>query len=483
MLQKIKVRYNTLPTPAKASMWFLICSFFQKGISVLTTPIFTRLLTTNEFGQYNVFSSWLSIITIFVTLNLSAGVYSQGLVKFEEESKVFSSSLQGLNFILCMIWTGIYLLFNRQINKLIGLTSVQVLAMLVMIWATTVFQFWSAEQRVNYRYKCLVIVSIVASILKPVIGIVFVLLAEDKVTARILGLALVELVLYIPLFANQVKRGKKVVSKKFWKYALLYNLPLIPHYLSQTVLNNSDRIMIENMVSEEAAGIYSLAYSISQIMTLFNIALSQTISPWIYRKIKDKKIDEISRVAYLSIGIIAIANVMLIAFAPEAVALFAPNEYYEAIWVIPPVAMSVIFSYSYDLFAKFEFYYEKTNFIMFASIIGAALNIILNVIFVEFYGYIAAAYTTLICYMLYAIGHYIFMNKICNKFLNGIKPYSLKSLLFIYGVFLIVGFALLLTYNIPILRYTVIFIMFCTMIVSRKKIIDMVKLMVSLKKG
>ena len=88
------------------------------------------------------------------------------------------------------------------------------------------------------------------------------------------------------------------------------------------------------MVGESAAGIYSLAYMISSIMTLFNTALSQTIGPWIYQKIKDKKEYEISGITYLSLIVIAALNILVILFAPEIVACFAPKAYYEAIYVI-----------------------------------------------------------------------------------------------------------------------------------------------------
>ncbi|WP_341780016.1 hypothetical protein [Levilactobacillus sp. HBUAS70063] len=86
-------KYKGLPVQVRASFCFLICAFMQRGISIITTPIFTRLLTAAEYGQYSVFSSWLSVITVIVSMNLYAGVYMQGLVKFEKERLVFSSSL------------------------------------------------------------------------------------------------------------------------------------------------------------------------------------------------------------------------------------------------------------------------------------------------------------------------------------------------------------------------------------------------------
>ena len=104
--------------------------------------------------------------------------------------------------------------------------------------------------------------------LKPVIGIILVINANDKVIARILGLVLVEMIGYSWLSFVQIKK-ENILFKKYWKYAILFNLPLIPHYLSQIVLNSADRIMISSMVGESEAGIYSLAYSLSSIMTLF----------------------------------------------------------------------------------------------------------------------------------------------------------------------------------------------------------------------
>lgn len=463
-------KYSALPIQVKASFWFLICSFLQKGISVLTTPIFTRLLTTGEYGQYNVFNSWLGIVTIFVSLNLYSGVYSQGLIKFDKERNVFSSSLQGLTLVLTVVWTLIYILFQNFWNNLFSLTTVQMLSMLVMIWTTSVFSFWASEQRVILSYQKLVAVTLLISFAKPIVGIFFVLHAKDKVTARILGLVIVELVGYMGLFVSQMVRGKKFYSGRFWKYAVIYNLPLVPHYLSLTVLSSADRIMIEKMVGADAAGIYSLAYSISLIMTLFNTALSQTIGPWIYQKIKNKQAKDIANVAYVALCGIAVVNLILISFAPEVVAMFAPKDYYNAIWIIPPVAMSVYFMFAYDLFAKFQFYYEKTKFVMIASIIAASLNILLNYIFINIFGYYAAGYTTLVCYITSTTGHYIFMRYICNKYMCKENIYDLRVLLIITITFLLIGGFFLILYKHILIRYCFVVILSSFVIIMHKKI-------------
>lgn len=475
-------KYNAFSKAAKASLWFLISSFLQKGISVITTPVFSRLLTSAEYGEFSVFESWLSIVTIFVTFNMASGVYLQGLVRFDKERKELSSSLQGLNMSLAVAWTIIYLLFKDFWNSIFKLTTIQMLAMLMMVWATAVFNFWAAEQRVDYNYKQLVAVTVAASILKPVVGIILVINANDKVTARILGLAIVEVVVYSGFFVWQFKRGKIFFSKKYWLYALSFAVPLIPHYLSQIVLNSADRIMIRDMVGKSEAGIYSLAYSVSRLMVLFNTALLATMNPWIYQKIKDNKIEDLSKVVYPAFFGISFLNIILIVLAPEAVRLFAPASYYEAIWIIPPVALSCIFTFAYNIFAAFEFYYKKTFWISAASFVGAVLNIILNYVCIKIFGYVAAGYTTLLCFIVYAVMHYRFMLKVCDEELKRARPYNTKLLITAGVIIIVVGLFFNMTYALPYLRYLMVLLVMLLVIGYRKRIILFINELILIKK-
>lgn len=474
--------YKNLPVLMKASLWFLICSFTQKGISTITTPIFTRILTTAEYGQYSVFYSWLQIVTPIVCLNLYAGVYSQGLVKFEDERNRFSSSLQGLVLTLVTIWSIIYLVAADFWNRLFSLTTPEMVAMILMIWASGVFAFWSMDQRVDFKYQKLVIFTLAASILQPTVSIIFMLHSEDKVLARIWGIAIVQVALYSWMYVSMMRKGKQFYSKKYWTYALKFNIPLLPHYLSMNVLSSSDRIMIGNMVGASEVGIYNLAYSVSLIMTMFNAALLQTIEPWIYRKLKEKKETEIAHVAYPCFYLVAGLNILLIMFAPEVIAIFAPESYQEAIWTIPSVTLSVFFTFLYTFFATFEFYFEKTQYIAGATVGGALLNIGLNYVCIERFGYIAAGYTTLFSYILFAVLHYCFMRKICKQYLNDLHPYNLKIILGISMGSLVIGFGFMATYCNVVVRYALIVGVVVVLLCMKSKILAIVKMLANIKK-
>ena len=474
-------KYRVLPPQIKASLWFLICSFVQKGISVITTPVFTRLLTPAEYGEYSVFTSWLSIVTVFVTLNLFFEVYIQGLVKFDNMRQQYSSAMQGLCLTLVTVWGGVYCMSRDFWNDLFSMTTTQMVAMLIMAWASSAFYFWAWEQKVDYKYTKLVAITLLVAVTQPILGVFFVIHAEDRVTARILGLVVVELAVYTWLFFLQMLRGRQFFSWNVWRYAVLFNLPLLPHYLSGSILNTADRIMIEKMIGASEAGIYSIAYSVSLIMTMFNTSMLQTIEPWLYKKIKAHEIGSISHVAYSSFIIIAGVNIALIACAPEVVAIFAPAEYYDAIWIIPPIAMSSYFMFAYTFFAVFEFYYEKTCLITIATVIGAVLKLVLNYVFIDIFGYYAAGYTTLLCFIIYSVMHYVFMQKICHDYLGGEQAYNTRTFVIITSIFMVLGGAILFTYKIPVVRYSSIAVLVTIIVVKRIYIGDMLKGLVYIK--
>ncbi|MDO4621113.1 MAG: oligosaccharide flippase family protein [Lachnospiraceae bacterium] len=479
---KIIKKYRLLPVHVKASLWFLCCSFLQKGITVLTTPVFTRLMSTTQYGEFSAFSSWKNIISIFVSFQLSYGVFTQGLIKYEDDRKAYASAMQTFSFVLCGSWTLLYLLSRTFWDRIFHLTTAQMLLMLITIWATSVFNFWAAVQRVELHYKALVLVTLLAAFGKSILGIAMVYIADDKVTARILAIALAEVICFSGLFVYQLRNGKTFCVPAYWKHAVQFNIPLIPHYLSQTVLNSSDRIMIARMVSEAHAGIYSIAYSIALLMTLFSTAITQTLEPWLYKKIKDRRENEIADVVYAALVFFALVNLLLIAFAPEMVAIFAPPAYREAIWVIPPVAMSTFFMFGYSIFAAFGFYYEKTSFVMYATVSGAVVNIVLNYLLIGRFGYLAAGYTTLFCYILFACAHYYFSVRICDRYMDGARPYNAGVLVLVSAAFMSAGFLMLFLYNHRILRYAAVAVICAGFVLYRKPIMQILTMTLRIRK-
>ena len=94
----------------------------------------------------------------------------------------------------------------------------------------------------------------------------------------------------------------------------------------------------------------------------------------------------------------------------------------------------------------------------------------------------AAAYTTLFCYIIFAAAHYIFMNRICRDKLDGVVPYSSKRIIYISMGFMAVCFGLLCSYNYFILRYVIIGMLLLLMWMKRKYLQREVATLVSIRK-
>ena len=105
-------KYKSLPTQVKATIWFVACQAIQSGCRFLAMPFLVRLLTTEQYGIYSVFLSWLQIITLFATLNLHCGVYNNAMYKFPDRRSSYTSASQSLSVVCTFLCFGIYLIFR-----------------------------------------------------------------------------------------------------------------------------------------------------------------------------------------------------------------------------------------------------------------------------------------------------------------------------------------------------------------------------------
>lgn len=470
MKNKIVKAYSNISVAARASIWFAVCNALQKGIALLTTPIFTRLLTTEQYGDYTVYQSWYQVISILATLNLFFGVFNNGMTKFSDDKQRFTSSMQGLCTILTIGLFVVYLIGMNFWNKLLDMPTLYMVAMFVELLFVPAFNFWSASQRYEYKYRLLVGVTVIMAFGSPLLGIIAVMNSNYKAEARILSYVLVQVCIGAVFYIYNMWKGKTFFHKDYWKFALKFNIPLIPHYLSAVVLGQADRIMIKEMVGKSEAAIYAVAYSIATMINIIVTAINNSFTPFMYKAIKSKNYDSIRKNATPLIVLIAILSVLAMTFAPEIIKIFAPKEYYDAVWIIPPVAGGVFFNFLYPLFSNVEFYFEKPHYIMVASTLGAIANVALNYIFIPIFGYYAAGYTTLFCYMVYAFAHYYLAKKICRD--KGITS-KLFDIRFIFVVGTVVALAIVVIsflYQYNVLRYILCLLEFALLCIYAKKI-------------
>lgn len=478
---KLLEYYTKMTVVKKATIWFLICSILQKGIAFLTTPIFTRLLTTEQYGQYSIYITWFQILTLITSFRLDYAVFNKGMSKYEKDKESYTSTMQILTMFFSLFFFIIYMIFNKQINCFTGLNTFLSILMFVNVLFMNAVSFWSIRKRYDYKYKSVVIVTLLLTILTTLVGIVAVHIFNEKGMARIVSLAIIQIIIGIVIFIVILKQSKKYFNIAYAKFAVFFNLPLIPHFLSLYILEQSDKIMIQKASNLMNVGIYSVAYSIGNAINIISNSVNQAIVPWLYQKLNEKDYKEISKnMIYIFIFVLMIISIFIMV-VPELLIFMASNEYRDAIYVIAPVAASTFFSFVYGLFATIEFYFDKNKFSMFISGIAAITNIVLNFIFINIFDYRAAGYTTMICYAILAIGHLCYTNNILKFKENRYLIKNSLMICIITSMILLVIISQILN-NCLIFRYLLLIFTLLIVFLKRKIIIKKINELKSAKK-
>lgn len=461
----ILAKYKKLPTQVKASIWFIICQAVQNGCKFLAMPFLVRLLTTEQYGVYSVFLSWIQIITIFATLNLHCGVYNNAMFKYPDRRSAYTSSSQSLSAVLTIGCFIVYLIFNGFWNNLLDIGTEYIILIFVQLLFTESFMLWSGRQRYEYKYVSLLIYTALLSVLYMILPIAsaYLFAQDQRLDAVIYSGVIVQSVVGVGFMIYNYVKGKCFYKREFWSFSLRFNIPLIPHYLSGIILGQADRVMIKKYIGESEAGIYSFTYNISLVINIITTSINNAIIPYIYEKLKTRDYKKLSDVTIFLLLMVGGMVLLFSAVAPELIKIFATDEYYNAVYLVPVISLSSYFTFLYFLFANIEFFFEANKFITLASITGAIVNVVLNYILLPIFGYYAAGYTTMLCYILYSVGHYIFMRIVCKKRINGDKVYNNTAILLISIVLVLLSFLVMLIYDYPIIRYTLILIVlvFC----------------------
>lgn len=437
---KITEKWRALPPAAKASTAYLICNIVQKCLSFFTMPLFTNLLTEEQYGQVLVYGSWSGILSIALTLNLAYGSFSTAMVKFEEERDSYLSSIQGICLVLCALFFAVYLPFRTFWNGLLELPTPFVVVLVMDIYFNMSILLWCGKKQFEYRYVGVVAITMLQVL--TVIGLSYAMImhTEEKGYARILGGAIPAVLIGGTLFVVNLVKGKKLFSKVYWKYALGFNIPLLAYYFSQVIFNQSDRIMISHMVGTDKAALYGVACSLATVLSFVMNAINSSYIPWFYGKLKTGAQRENQRI---SMGIALLLAILLsgvIWFAPEIILIFSNRNYVEAANVVPPVAISTFLLFYAQLFINVEFYHEQKGSLVWASVGAAVTNLVLNWIYIPKFGYVAAAYTTLVSYILFAFCNCLAMKKLLQA--KGISDdaYDYRNLILLFIAFCVTSF-------------------------------------------
>ncbi len=388
-----------------------------KGITFFTAPIFSRLLGAHNYGIVSVYLSWVGVITIVFPLCVTStiGIATKEFPAHKQHE--FQSSALVLGISSYLAFSAIALIMIDWVRKITHMDKTLIYIAIVAGFFGFIINF--ANSRYVFEFKAninfLISVSSLLVSIALCVGLIWNMDAEINYFGRILGGVISNAFFGLILAAVILKDGKMFYNAKYWRFCIPIAVPVIFHALSNTALSQSDRIMIQRMLDNSSAGIYSLAYNFTAILTTLYSALNDSWIPFYYKYLSDEDTGKVIQHGDHYVELYTVVAGGFLMLFPEVYRVFAGREYWDGIDYIPMIVIGCYAMFLYSLSVNFEFYCKKTKYMAFITASAAGINILLNYLLISKLGAWGAALATAVSYGYEVVVHYIFARYFCGR--------------------------------------------------------------------
>ncbi|MBO8140502.1 MAG: oligosaccharide flippase family protein [Thermosipho sp. (in: Bacteria)] len=383
---------------AKNTIWISLGTFGSRTISFFLLPLFTRVLTKDDYGKIDFFSTTVSLLAIFLSIEIAAAVFRFSADGKEENRKILSSS-----YLIIAFSTILLLIFFPLFSKLSTFFSEIKYYLLFSI----ILGITTAINKNYLRAKEKMIIFATSDIINTFsfasLGIILVAILKNGVKGYLQAYLIAQLITNIYLFtAGKLYReiSFKEISFKTLKVMIKYSAPLVPNDLSWWIMNVSDRYLLIYFLGFAASGIYAVSYKFMALISVLNGVFYQAWQVSAVKQYEKEDRDQFySNVFYhLSTTLIAVLLVFSVIMKPF-VSVMVGSEFEKAWVYLPFLLLGALFS-AFSSFYGIGYIASKESKGAFTtSIYGALTNLGINILFIPLIGIQAAAISTMVAFL------------------------------------------------------------------------------------
>jgi O-antigen/teichoic acid export membrane protein len=399
------------------SFIYLIGYGMIAALSFFGASILTRFIPPEDYAIVSLLESYKSIFICLVTFNTYTAL-GRYLYEDKEDKKIFFGTLIIFSVTLILIFQSFIIGMNDFFSSLLGIpkeSTLLIAPMLLIFFFSSVYEQYFIPLR---KSKRIIIRKVLVSYFSFGLSIFLVYkFASDKYLGYLYGSIIIGSIFSL----IYIKELSDFVTYRFnvnhLKYMLLYAIPLLPYTLSGVILAQFDKIMINDLTGKSDTGLYSFAGNIGMIIPLINSSFALAWMPSYYKFMEEKAYDSLKWEFSIIIRIIFFSSTALLFFGGEVVALLSPEKYHKAADILPTIIFGLFIYIIFTYYSWTFSFLKKNSYLSFIVLTGGLINILLNAYFIPKYGYIAAAYTTMVSYSLMLISSYLITRYYLNAFI------------------------------------------------------------------
>lgn len=325
----------------KAGFWYVVSNFLVKAISFITTPLFARMMTERQYGEFSNYASWQATLLILTGAELYSTL-NRAYYDYTEEYDQYISSVTFLSFGITALFYLVFLLCGDAIYRIVSIPKEYVHVLFFVLLFQACKEIFMAKEKTLYRYKSVAAMSVVNLVFPTVVSVVMVLLAKEAhhLSARIYGF-------YVPsamvgmACAVSILRRARTVKLEYCRYALKLSLPLMVHFLTAYLLTSSNTIVTKSVLGAESAAIVSVTTSAVHIFTILLQAVSGAVTTWLMDNLEQKKYTELRRSLLIYTACVCVVAVGVILFGPEVIWILGGTKYAQSATLLPGMVAAV----------------------------------------------------------------------------------------------------------------------------------------------
>lgn len=450
-----------------AGVGYILGGILIKGIAFITTPIFSRLMTTEEFGQLNIYLSYESILAMLIGFQF-AGCLKNAKIKYADISgglETFFSNLVALLLLHSAASLVLVNAFSGLIMRLTGIRSVLLLNLLVLnCFGNAAMTVYNSFVSLNYQYKKYVAISVFNALANVALSLllIFTVLNGDKSMARILGYVLpyVFISLYLVVTSFHKRKPKLHSPEKYNVFAYRFCAPLIPNGFAEVMLTQFSKLSVDRYCGAATMGVYSLAYNVYSIVAVVKLGMDYIVGPFYFDKRVVEDYQGLQKIFSIYSRSLAMISALIMLFSPEIIRVLGDKTYYDARLSAIPLIAVCYFNFLCYMLSQEEYFKQKTYFVSAISVIAMVFNIVLCTVFVPRFEAMGAAFSTLISFVLMFLMHFIAIKCVLKS-----QSFCWRGL-FADGIFItIITIVAIMIADHLVLRITMIIVMLAIAII------------------
>lgn len=424
----------------KTSSIYLGSTIIEKAIALVFFAYIARLLSIEEMGEYALYGIYATILSFLISLEIKSG-YGRFYVEHDGEArKHFEMTILVFSLLTNLFFATILYFLYDVINSFIAIPFDIFLIILILPLIDTIIYIGLYKARYENKDYTYVGISLSRTILNIFIFFALINLVEENILRLFASSLLSGFVVMMFVYFRFFYSYQVVLDKSLLHGSLKFSVWLIPSSIGSYISRMTDRVMLEKMTNTQNVGIYSAFQKLSSLVMLSLEPLYNAFMPNVMKNYKDDSYDDTYFFMFhLLLTIMLFINITLAVFAKEFTLLLLGAKYESYCFLVYLFLGINVFDFISRILANNIHLSKNSKFDTITETTTGVLNLILNFIFIYYFGLIGAIYATLITYFIRFVMYDFFAKKLFNKYKISLR-YYFYYLLFTFLIFLILGY-------------------------------------------